>query len=112
MQGLPPNLEFDSFYTMSTQGLTGGHYAFDGYATTKIYFDQTNNLWRMELLSSKNIIATAHTSFGKYPYGTHMWHIPPTNDEEGYSFFLNLNGCDIYDEFNCYDGSCVSIDKR
>ena len=110
-QGLSRELQrvFDSRYTMATNKFVNGHYSFDGYTNTKIYFDNTTRLWRMELLSDKNIRGTTDL-LNDYPFGSRTWDVVMP-DFEG-QLELNLNSCDDFDRFGCNDGACISIKQR
>ena len=100
---------FDSRYTMATNKFVNGHYSFDGYTNTKIFFDNTTRLWRMELLSDKNIRGTTDL-LNDYPFGSRTWDVVMP-DFEG-KLELNLNSCDDFDRFGCNDGACISIKQR
>ena len=93
---------------MATDKFINGHYSFDGYTNTKIFFDNSTRKWRMELLSDKNKGGT--TDFLDYPYGSHSWNLLMP-DFEG-KLVLNLNSCDDFDSFGCQDGACISIEQR
>ena len=95
---------------MSTEDLTNGYYAFDGYATSKIFFDSQSNLWQMMLLSNSTIFATTNTRKVDYPFGTRIWQVYA--DSVTGNFTLNFNGCDDDKHFNCHDGSCIGIEHR
>ena len=113
ISGLPSDLGFDNFYTMSTTDFTNGHFGFDGYTTTKIYFHSVSNSWRMELLSNADFFATTNIPGNEYPFGTRSWHVFTNDEIQGnFSLDLNLNGCDLDNQFNCFDGSCINTDKR
>ena len=106
--GLPDKFLFDHQYTMTTQEIHNGHYSFDGYTSTKIFYENITKLWRMELHENSNIFAT--TEGHDYPFGVHKWRIV-TPDLEG-TIPLSLNGCNEKKEFNCNDGVCIAIDDR
>ena len=95
---------------MSTNKLTNEYYAFDGYATSTIFFDYQTSLWKIMLLSNNSIFATTNTTKVDYPFGTRIWQV--FADEITGNFTLNFNGCDDNDHFNCNDGSCIGIDHR
>ena len=100
---------FDSRFTMATNEFVNGHYSFDGYTNTKIFFDNTTRLWRMEQLSNK-IIGGSTDLLNDYPFGSRIWDVV-TPDFEG-KLVLNLNSCDDFDRFGCNDGACISINQR
>ena len=78
---------------MSTSGYTNGHYAFDGYTTTKIYWNIDSNSWHMELLSNPNFLARANIPGDEYPFGTRTWDVFTDDEQQGnFSVDLNLNG--------------------
>ena len=111
--GLPSGIGFDNFYTMSTSDYTNGHYAFDGYTTTKIYWNIDSNSWHMELLSNPNFLARASIPGNEYPFGTRTWDVFTDDEQQGnFSVDLNLNGCDLDSQYNCFDGSCISEGQR
>ena len=95
---------------MSTENLTNEYYAFDGYATSTIFFDRQSNLWKMMLLSNNSIFATTNTTKVDYPFGTRIWQV--FADTVKGNFTLNFNGCDDDEHFNCKDGSCIDIGHR
>ena len=95
---------------MSTDEFTNGHYSFDGYATSKIYFDNEDKRWHLELLSNSSIFATTNASNDDYPFGTRMWQV--TSAEVQGNFTFNFNGCDDVSQYNCHDGSCIMAAKR
>ena len=98
---------------MSTTDFTNGHYAFDGYTTTKIYFHIDSNSWRMELLSNPNFFAMPNVPGKEYPFGTRSWDVFTDDETQGnFSLNLNLNGCDLNSQYNCFDGSCISEGQR
>lgn len=104
---------FDEHYTMSTSELSttakggSGYYGFDGYSNTKIF--RKNEIWKMELLTGNSSYAFT-SDLPDYPFGTQEWNFV-TPDYSG-TAFINLNGCDDMVDFNCFDGSCVSINTR
>ena len=95
---------------MSTERLTNGYYAFDGYATSTMFFEKETNLWKMVLLSNSSIFATTNTTQVDYPFGTRIWQV--FADTVIGNFTLNFNGCDDDEHFNCQDGSCIDIEHR
>ena len=102
--------EFDTKYTMDTVILLNGHYSFDGYSKTKIYFDNATELWRMQLLKIPDIQATTKIIPFDYPLGSHIWDVK-TPTFKG-KLELNLNSCDNFDSFSCMDGACITIQER
>ena len=101
---------FDRFYSMSTDKLINDYYSFDGYATTKIFFERKSALWKMMLLSDNSIFATTNTTIGEYPFGTRIWQVFASTQTG--NFTLNFNGCDDDEHYNCEDGSCIVIEHR
>ena len=112
LAGLPKILKdiFDNRYTMSTDRFLNGHYSFDGYTTTRIFFDNTVQLWKMELLSDQRINATTELIPVDYPLGSRRWDIN-TPIFKGI-LDLNLNSCDDFNSFSCNDGACITIEER
>ncbi len=113
IEGVPPSTLFDDRYTMATGELVNGHYAFDGYTSTRIERVVQNNesapaVWKMTLVADPSSFATTESL--DYPLGTHLWTFA-TKTVRG-EVGLNLNGCEDAVEFNCYDGVCVDIGKR
>ena len=94
---------------MATDEFVNGHYSFDGYQRTKIFFDNITRLWRMELLYDKSIGGTTNL-LNDYPLGRRIWDVV-TPDFQG-KVVLNLNSCDDFDKFGCNDGGCISINER
>ena len=95
---------------MATSTFINGHYSFDGYTSTRIFFDNGTQLWRLELLSDSNIHATTKLIPVEYPLGTRIWNVE-TPEFRG-KIELNLNSCDDFDSFSCNDGACINIDER
>ena len=95
---------------MDTIRLVNGHYSFDGYSKTKIYYDNITELWKMELLRNPDIQATTQIIPFDYPLGSRLWDVrtPVFNG----TLELNLNSCDNFDSFSCMDGACVTIKER
>ena len=95
---------------MATNKLLNGHYSFDGYTSTRIMFDEENQLWRLELLSDPSIHATTELIPIDYPLGSRVWNVstPVFNG----NLELNLNSCDDFDSFSCDDGACITIEER
>ena len=93
---------------MATHEIINGHYTFDGYTNTKIFYQDEAKLWRMELFEDSSIHATTESS--DYPFGIHQWKIV-TPQVEGV-ITLSLNGCNEEKEFNCNDGVCIAIGDR
>ena len=93
---------------MATHEIINGHYTFDGYTNTKIFYQDEAKLWRMELFEDSSIHATTVSS--DYPFGIHQWKIM-TPQVEGV-INLSLNGCNEEKEFNCNDGVCIAIGDR
>ena len=95
---------------MATNKFLNGHYSFDGYTSTRILFDNTTQLWRLELLSDTSIHATTELIPTDYPLGNRIWDVatPVFNGK----LELNLNSCDDFNSFSCDDGACITIDER
>ena len=93
---------------MATHEIINGHYTFDGYTNTKIFYQDEAKLWRMELFEDSSIYATTESS--DYPFGINQWKIV-TPQVEGV-ILLSLNGCNEEKEFNCNDGVCIAIGDR
>ena len=94
---------------MNTEKFLNGHYTFDGYTSTRIFYDNENELWRMELLSNSSIHATTMMT-EEYPLGNLTWNvITPIFDGP---LDLNLNNCDDFSNFNCNDGTCIDVKER
>ena len=106
--GLPDKVFFDQRYTMATHEFLNGHYSFDGYTNTKIFFENVTKLWRLELFEDSNIYAT--TESYDYPFGIQQWKIVSPNVRA--TIPLSLNGCNEQREFNCDDGVCIAIGDR
>lgn len=69
--------------------------------------------WRLELLTDPDVYATTNTT--EYPLGTFMWDFYGDKCNgiftEHSQVAINFNACNG-SEFNCLDGSCVSIGSR
>ena len=77
---------------MSTDEFTNGQYSFHGYASSKIYYENEDKLWHLELLSNSSIYATTKASNGDYPFGTRRWQVFSGQVQGNFTF--NFNGCD------------------
>ena len=95
---------------MSTDEFTNGQYSFHGYASSKIYYENEDKLWHLELLSNSSIYATTKASNGDYPFGTRRWQVFSGQVQGNFTF--NFNGCDDHIHYNCNDGSCITADRR
>ena len=96
---------------MNTDQILNGHYTLDGYTSTLIKFDEVSDKWRMELLAKRtSYFATTEVDDSDYPIGNRMWNI--SSPQFSGIANLNLNGCHDSTQFNCEDGSCISIDER
>ena len=93
---------------MDTNEVLNGHYHFNGYTDTKMYFHNDIKVWRLELLSDQSIYAT--TKSLDYPFGTHIWDIVLPDSQS--TLTLNLNSCQSKSEFNCNDGICIDMNER
>ena len=110
--GLNKELEkvFDNKYTMATDKFLYGHYSFDGYTGSRITFDKEIQLWRLDLLSDSSIFATTEVKPVDYPIGSYVWDVE-TPAFKG-QLNLNLNSCDDFSSFSCFDGACITIEER
>ena len=99
---------FDHRYTMATNAIINGHYSFDGYTNTKIFFENMTQLWRLELFEDASVHAT--TKSLDYPLGTHQWKVVTPTIQKVIP--LSLNGCNDESEFNCNEGVCIAIQDR
>lgn len=106
--GLPKNSLFDDRYTFNADNLTNGHYSFDGYTNTRIYYNKMDDVWNMELLS--NPLVNASTGPCDYPFGTLVWDLASPSFSGRAT--MNFNGCDSSHQYNCADGSCIDIKYR
>ena len=95
---------------MNTDSILNGHYTLDGFTSTLITYDKLSEEWRMELQSKTTYFATTGRNDQEYPFGTKTWNI--SSPLFSGTTNLNLNGCDDNTQFNCEDGSCISIDAR
>ena len=95
---------------MATDKFLNGHYSFDGYTSTAIFFDDETGLWRLEVLSDSDIHATTELVPVEYPLGSRVWNVT-TPIFEG-QLDLNLNSCDDLNSFSCRDGACIAIEER
>jgi hypothetical protein len=107
--GITLDIKFDDRYTMNTDYVTNGHYTFDGYTNTRIYYNNGSELWHMVRIFDPAIYATT-ASPGDYPFGTHLWDI--VSETFTGKAALNLNACFNADQYNCFDGTCININAR
>ncbi len=108
--GFPSGLQLDSKYTFNHDEPVGGRYSFDGFTNSKIYFDaDRTGKWRLEDLTDSSQYAVTKAT-GQYPMGTQVWSFDTkvfSGDVE-----LNLNACDVLNEYNCDNGICIDFSKR
>ena len=95
---------------MVTDKFLNGHYSFDGYTSTRIFFDNATQLWRLESMSDSSIHATTKLIPIDYPLGKRVWNMVTPSFSEG--LVLNLNSCDDFNSFSCNDGACITIKER
>ena len=96
---------------MNTDNILNGHYTLDGFTSTLIMYNKVSEEWRMELLAKRTTyFATTGRNDHEYPFGTRKWNI--SSPLFSGIMNLNLNGCNDNTQFNCEDGSCISIDNR
>ena len=93
---------------MASDNITNGHYTFDGYTYTQIYFNKGANFWQMDHLNKPDYAITKPSSI--YPFGTNKWLV--VTPDYNTTVTLNINGCDDSISYNCADGSCIDIDLR
>ena len=101
---------FDNKYTMATDKFLNGHYSFDGYTGSRIFFDNNTQLWRLELLSDPSIHATTELKPVDYPLGNYLWDVETLGFKGKVN--LNLNSCEDFSSFSCLDGGCITIEER
>ena len=106
--GLKPDMPFDRLYTLEPSQLMTKDFTFHGYQNSKIIHDAENRNWKFEILSDPEIYALTNGSIP--PLGTKEYLL--SDNLGGGTVVLNLNSCDNDKEYNCKDGSCISIEKR
>ncbi len=104
---------FDTKYSWSKERINN-FYPFKGYQDTIMFFDKDLHKWKLQIYGTDDVLATVNAT--DYPFGTLNWEVHNDfkchNDENGTNTVaLNINSCKP-DEFNCGDGSCVSINLR
>ena len=109
MVGIPSNVKFDNRYTLATHRMVNGHYPFEGFTNTRIYYNNATDLWHMELIIDPAVNGTTESK-GEYPFGMHTWDIV-SHDFSG-SIPLNIYGCIDSKEFSCNNGACIGIEER
>ena len=102
-------MRFDNRYTLATHHQVNGHYPFEGYTNTRIYYNNATDLWHMELIVDPAVYGTTENK-DEYPIGMHLWDIV-SPDFSG-SAPLNMYGCIDSEEFSCNDGACIGIEER
>ena len=83
-----------------------------GFTNSKIGFSMKQQKWILEVLSNPEVYATFNAS--EFPMGDAVWDVfgdPCLGGREHAIMSLHLSVC-TDDEFNCNDGSCISIAER
>ena len=84
-------------------------FTFYGYKQrSNIKYNSSTQNWRIELLLQSNKTATAIGYL--HPLGTRNYLL--SQSLGGGHIHLDINACDDRKEFNCRDGSCITIEKR
>ena len=86
---------------------------FVGNTGWKIFWDDTNSLWKLSS-SKKKLMFGKHTEFQTYPLGKNYWQIfndtrciYPNPDK----VLINFSPCNA-SSFTCDDGTCISMVGR
>ncbi len=104
---------FDTKYSWNKETVNN-FYPFKGYLDTIMFYDEEHETWNLHVYGADHVVATVNAT--DYPFGTLDWDVlndlECTEGENGTQVVtLNVNACKS-DEFNCGDGSCVSINVR
>ena len=100
-------LPFDMQYVMTVSQMIENNFTFTGYTDSKIVQDESAGTWKIQMLTNSETYAITNGTLP--PFGSRTYFI---NGIPNDIIMLNINSCDDNFEFNCKDGSCVSIDKR
>ena len=85
---------------------------FMGMTGWKIEFDEKENIWKIHhKVFIKNTIKILNSS--RRPFGRKKWEVGEYACAQGktVSLDLQLSNCD-QDQFTCWDGACIHLDKR
>jgi hypothetical protein len=89
---------------LNAKELNGMH-EFNGFTDTRISQVDGTKEWRMELFSDPNTYVTTNAT--DIMLGEHTFRRDGID-----KFTVNLNTCDPDTEYNCKDGTCISIVNR
>ena len=101
-------MPFDRLYTLEPSQLLGKDFSYYGYQNSKISFDMNQMHWKIEMLSDDKKYAITNATLP--PFGTKEYRL--SDYFGGGTISINLNACDNRKEFNCKDGTCISMEKR
>jgi len=113
LRGLCYGSKFDDEFTWGER-LKDRYYFFNGFTDSQLTFDAREEIWTLQSLRKPHVYAQANTPF--YPFGNMMWKIfndtCTVDQPEGVrEMELSFNSCND-EEFNCLDGTCVSMNGR
>ncbi len=98
---------YDTKYALEKTQMLKGNFTFYGYTTSVLSLAPgSQTTWRLAVRSDPALNATTEADI--FPIGTHVYTLEATNE----TFSLNLNWCDDRSQFNCRDGSCISLKER
>ena len=99
---------FDSLYTVTISQMQMRDFNFNGYSNSIIAFHRNAANWKLETPADTTKYAITNGTLP--PFGTKEYLL--SNNLCGGQISLNINACDDTHEYNCADGSCISIEKR
>ena len=85
-----------------------------GIYNTRIEYDLYNYQWRMEI-SDWGVTAHSWAEHRSYILGKHNWTISNDygcNGGNNYTTELKATGCNLFGDFTCDSGQCVSMERR
>ncbi len=102
---------FDIKYSWSRE-LVNGFYSFHGYTDSELFYDDRCAGWRLQLRSDPEEVY-AVTAGQEYPFGAREWtvHGDAGTAEPVVTAELSVHACND-SEFNCREGSCISLEQK
>ena len=103
--GLCRGSSFDAHYGWTGEYSQGTElYTFNGFKTSFLQYDSEKSHWKLTTDANSATYAILNGS-SIYPFGTQKWYIFNDTCQSEPRSFLNFNGCNTYNEFNCLDGT-------
>ena len=103
--GLCHGSSFDAHYGWTGKYSQGTEvYYFNGFKNSLLQYDNEKSQWKITTDTNSETYAILDGS-SIYPFGTQKWNIFNDSCRFEQSSFLNYNGCNTYNEFNCMDGT-------